>query len=1041
MRWLARKAIMKKTLLALAVSLAALTWSRSGVAQGPCLIERGLDPLDVVNTSVRHNVWVLLDTSGSMFASFNAAGESRLTVAKRVLNRAMDDFVDAAGNPLFNWGFVDFAANDVRDLPGACTGQFVPGCAGLDIGALITPPPCGGDNRPEIRARIGGLSPSGFTPNGVSEDQLSSEIVSRGFVGNLLPQQKNFIIHVTDGEDTCECGNPVWTPTPAPPFIASVDIPSQVRGGTVNFNFTRDAASDTDRRAINAGTKGRLAYERLNPTDADRAAALKGDVFVIGMALQDPLPELLHHLAWEGSGAGFGRQGRPAFPADNEAELVKSLGDALGEIGIPPSTITLSSPVVGTVKELIRESNPEVTIEDIETSTTARAANRNNILLNATVELPAFKGHLTARKVFNVLEEVGPAGEPITVKRPDFSLMWDAGLELQNRDPDERTIFFNRRGETVLRPFRVGGVTPAELGVQQGYLSTVDGTGALTDADAAEMVVQVIRGHRLSVDPGTGKLYRADGSINFSKTEEDGTPTWKLFDATHAGPTLVLNPPRAPGDDPPTAFPDRYADFFRDRFNRQTVVYLPTNGGVMHAFRADNGAELYAYIPDDVMGLGPTEIAGSHGTLKDLVQLLVARRNGITNHVFLLVGPVSVEDVFLQTEQDWRTVIALGRGRGGKFFTALDVSDIGDWDGAITNKNPIPETGPRVPRLLFNVGNRDGVNDGDYDGLGETWSAPALGHVGKDTDPQAVLLAGSGYGCENTTEGRFFYVLRLEDGSILRRFGPIPSAPGATVQNSLVASPSAYNPHAFDPQKLNPRDRITRTFIGDLQGNVWKLDSFDENPSNWAFAVFFSLGINQPITAGAGLLADRFNQDQVFVFVGTGGDQRVNAQFVMAGIVDPGPDGAVSTGVPIQLATGGDFIVDEPPEERVFVTPATAPTDNGKGGVFFATSRRIFTTNTCTVSFTSTLFGFQATTGLGAFDADPDTGEGGQSQIDLGEGKVTGLYHRDEHLYVSKSGGIGVDAATQVIGEDTFPSQFLTSGIQVLVDSFRLSPF
>jgi hypothetical protein len=54
---------------------------------------------------------------------------------------------------------------------------------------------------------------------------------------------------------------------------------------------------------------------------------------------------------------------------------------------------------------------------------------------------------------------------------------------------------------------------------------------------------------------------------------------------------------------------------------------------------------------------------------------------------------------------------------------------------------------------------------------------------------------------------------------------------------------------------------------------------------------------------------------------------------------------------------------------------------------------------------------------------------------------VTGLYHRDSHLYVSRSGGIGVDAATEVLGEDTFPSQFFTSGIQVLVDSFRLSPF
>jgi hypothetical protein len=204
------------------------------------------------------------------------------------------------------------------------------------------------------------------------------------------------------------------------------------------------------------------------------------------------------------------------------------------------------------------------------------------------------------------------------------------------------------------------------------------------------------------------------------------------------------------------------------------------------------------------------------------------------------------------------------------------------------------------------------------------------------------------------------------------------------------------------------------------------------------------LGLDQPITAGIGLLADRFNQNQLFVFVGTGGDQRVSnpqgGRFKMAGLVDSAPDGAVNPGAFIQIAAGGDFFLDLPPDERVFVSPATAPTDNGTGAVFIASSRADFVLATCRVRFFSTLFGFQATTGLGAFDIDPQSGEG-TAQEDLGETKVTGLYHRDSHLYVSRSGGIGVDAATEVLGEDTFPSQFFTSGIQVLVDSFRLSPF
>jgi hypothetical protein len=81
------------------------------------------------------------------------------------------------------------------------------------------------------------------------------------------------------------------------------------------------------------------------------------------------------------------------------------------------------------------------------------------------------------------------------------------------------------------------------------------------------------------------------------------------------------------------------------------------------------------------------------------------------------------------------------------------------------------------------------------------------------------------------------------------------------------------------------------------------------------------------------------------------------------------------------------------------------------------------------------------TTGLGSFDLDPSTA-GVQDSTDLGEGKVTGLFHRDEHLYVSKSGGVSTDSETDVLGSDEFPTPAVAAGsIQVLVDGFRMSPF
>ena len=62
--------------------------------------------------------------------------------------------------------------------------------------------------------------------------------------------------------------------------------------------------------------------------------------------------------------------------------------------------------------------------------------------------------------------------------------------------------------------------------------------------------------------------------------------------------------------------------------------------------------------------------------------------------------------------------------------------------------------------------------------------------------------------------------------------------------------------------------------------------------------------------------------------------------------------------------------------------------------------------------------------------------------MDLGAGKVQGLYHRDEHLYVSLSGGIGFPSETQVLGGDTFPTPPVGgSNLQLLIETFRMSPF
>jgi hypothetical protein len=933
---------------------------------------------------------------------------------------------------------------------------------------------------------VNGIENNGGTQNSVSMAQ-AAQIIENGYMSNLKPGQKNFIIAVSDGAEDCECQ--INTVTLPGSFEGASNLAPGLRYDGGDPTLIKSVNSDTRRRYFNAGIKGRFALETIDPA----LDGSLGDVFVVffgenGSGAQDNA----NHWAWESSGYGWASRpqctpanpvgcARPAFMAEEGDELRDTLKRILTQIATPAgTTVSLGASVVGSVKEVIHTHTNTVdglTAADVLAADVAdvearklRASHRNNVLFTTEVVTPGFEGHLRAYNIYEVQSD--------GTRTTDFTEIWDAGEVLESRDlyNDPRRIYFHRSdgtGGQLSTTLGSATLTAADLGVAAGFLDDLDptGVGAKSSADAVEIVEKVIQGWRLVIDPTNGFYQASDPTaLNFLS---DTTSTWKLFDATHSTPAVVLNPPRSPDADPPSPGAEYYG-FYDDQINRLTTVFLGTNSGMMHAFRADNGYELYGYIPHDLLT-----------RLPNLVENLVADINGVANHEFFISSSATVQDAYLQDapsgNPEWRTVLAFGRGAGGKFLTALDITDVGDWDG--TTPDPslpcavscvptgFPSTGPE---FLFTVGNRDGVADLDvngesYDGFGETWSVPVMGRVHSADHPaegQWVLFAGGGYGCVGTDEGRYFYVLKLEDGTVYRKFGPVADVvdgsagePGID-QNGLVATPALFNPH--EPGFNSGRDFVTRAYIGDLQGVIHKLDCTDADEANWQFGVFFELtseadeaagqgNHDQPITVQAAVLK-LAGSDTIYVFVGSGGDTRVTLtdpdRFKIVGVVDTDSASTISTSDPAfqgDLMTLEDgtskFFLDLPDGERMTVPPVLARNTATNGVVFFATVRTEFNAVECQQEFSSTLFAAGVTTGLGSFDLDPNTA-GIQDEVDMGTGKVTGLFHRDEHLYVSKSGQIGAASGTDVLGSDTFPTPAVAAGtVQILVDGFRLSPF
>lgn len=383
-----------------------------------------------------------------------------------------------------------------------------------------------------------------------------------------------------------------------------------------------------------------------------------------------------------------------------------------------------------------------------------------------------------------------------------------------------------------------------------------------------------------------------------------------------------------------------------------TTVFVPTNG-MLHAFKSLTSEEMWGYVPYDQLG-----------KLQDLVNPGQLR----SPHVYMIATSVRLE-TFFHVDSDgftintpsgnltfsgrFRTVLLFGRGAGGKFLTAIDVTTPGPYTRPALASNP--------PWVMWNRGNPDAAQPAEFAGMGETWSVPAIGEVNGPTDVVADAVGGNpvvriggtdwraflGSGFSDVpTEGSTFYELNLLTGDVLVakdiQDGPTDYIP----DNVLVASPAAFNSFALDyPQKAtilrDPRtDKVSRVYIPDVHGRVWK---FDTNSGE----LFASLGPQQPFAFGPALL--KLNDgggDKPYVFLEAGGDQRVPdsaAPFRMYAFKDIGSDTAAA-GDGVQV-----FQIDfpSPPPSNVpfrgAVRPATGYVrdagGNVRGVVFYAGNR------------------------------------------------------------------------------------------------------
>ena len=257
---------------------------------------------------------------------------------------------------------------------------------------------------------------------------------------------------------------------------------------------------------------------------------------------------------------------------------------------------------------------------------------------------------------------------------------------------------------------------------------------------------------------------------------------WKLGPILRSAPAVVGRPPRYDG----VAGHDTYSS---RQANRERLIYVTSNDGLLHAFRLSDGSEAFAYLP-------PNLLPAVHALWK---------RGGQdpdpAQFRWVLASSPRVEDIPpASAPSSWTTQLVLTMGPGAEQYVVLD----------ITSPSTCRSVGCTLNDPPFHVliHSRDHNNSNT---MGETWSVPALFYRPSTLDPTRLLAGmgmGSGYG--PGTRGDYYNSFDSPAGTPQ---AAAHSSSGAVVEFAVLADTAA----AVDA--ANGR-QVIATYQADLAGRL-----------------------------------------------------------------------------------------------------------------------------------------------------------------------------------------------------------------------------
>ena len=339
---------------------------------------------------------------------------------------------------------------------------------------------------------------------------------------------------------------------------------------------------------------------------------------------------------------------------------------------------------------------------------------------------------------------------------------WNAAERLALNDPSTRVILTR---DTDGIPFEWSSLSDE----MQDDLRTNSSGGADTDA-IGEARLDYIRGDHSNEGASTGDFRERSTLASGNKS--------RLGDIINSGPVYVGVPSVGWPDEFPVNNPATpYSDYESAQENRNGVVYVGANDGMLHGFDGDTGDEVLAYIPSNLFSTGTgeglhylTEQDYSHRYYNDLTP--------------------SISDVYING--GWRTILIGGQRAGGQGYFALDV----------TNPSNFTEANA-ADIVMWEFTDED---------LGFTYSRPQIGMM---NDGTWVAIFGNGYNHTGTSTvggDSQLFIVDIATGSLIKK---ISTGAGTIADRNGLGTPTLAD--------LDGNGTIDRAYAGDLQGNCGRL--------------------------------------------------------------------------------------------------------------------------------------------------------------------------------------------------------------------------